>query len=293
MAKILLVEDDISLREIYAARLQAEGYEVVVASDGEEALAVAVRDKPDLVICDVMMPKISGFDVLDILRSTPETKHAKIIMMTALSQQSDRERGERLGADKYLVKSQVTLEDVVNTVSELLGQSEAAATTVVANNVQSVATGTVPASSAPSANQQVLNKEDTKVDIKTTDNNTTAPKTDDAAATPPVSSDVSVPTPGAGAGAADNTPVVPAAPVAADPPVTSMPSTLEVTEPDAPAVDEPAAPTIPVPTEAPAAPEAPEVPQAPAAPASNPQNPQPGETIMPSASDGKADDISL
>ena len=109
MAKLMLVEDDMNLREIYAARLSAEGYQVVTASDGEEALATAVKEKPELIILDVMMPKISGFDVLDILRSTPETKTAKVIMMTALSQQSDRERGERLGADRYLVKSQVTL----------------------------------------------------------------------------------------------------------------------------------------------------------------------------------------
>lgn len=120
MAKILLVEDDINLRDIYSARFGAESYEVITASDGEEALATAVREKPDLIILDVMMPKISGFDVLDILRSTPETKNTKIIMMTALSQEEDKQRGETLGANKFLIKSQVTLEDVVNTAKEML-----------------------------------------------------------------------------------------------------------------------------------------------------------------------------
>jgi CheY-like chemotaxis protein len=120
MTKIMLVEDDNNLREIYGARLQAEGYEIVSAKDGEEALALAVREKPDLIISDVMMPKISGFDMLDILRSTPETKYTKVIMMTALSQKEDEERGHKLGADRYLVKSQVTLEDVVRVVSEVL-----------------------------------------------------------------------------------------------------------------------------------------------------------------------------
>lgn len=120
MSKILLVEDDINLRDIYTARFTAESYEVITASDGEEALATAVREKPDLIILDVMMPKISGFDVLDILRSTPETKSTQVIMMTALSQESDRIRGESLGANRYLIKSQVTLEDVVNTVKEVL-----------------------------------------------------------------------------------------------------------------------------------------------------------------------------
>lgn len=121
MAKILLVEDDVNLREIYSARFAAESYQVITASDGEEALATAVREKPDLIVLDVMMPKISGFDVLDILRSTPETKTTKVIMMTALSQDSDRQRGEALGANKYLIKSQVTLEDVVNAVKSQLG----------------------------------------------------------------------------------------------------------------------------------------------------------------------------
>lgn len=120
MAKLLIVEDDFSLRDIYSARLVAEGYDVVTASDGEEALAVAVREHPDLIILDVMMPKISGFDVLDILRSTPDTKKTKVIMMTALSQDSDRQRGETLGVDKYLVKSQVTLEDVVVAAKQAL-----------------------------------------------------------------------------------------------------------------------------------------------------------------------------
>lgn len=121
MSKIMLVEDDNSLREIYSIRLTAEGYTIVSAGDGEEALAVAVRERPDLVISDVMMPKISGFDMLDILRSTPETKDIKVIMMTALSSEDQRMRGESLGADRYLVKSQVGIEDVVNAVHDVLG----------------------------------------------------------------------------------------------------------------------------------------------------------------------------
>ena len=125
MAKIMLVEDDTSLREIYSIRLVAEGYEVVSAGDGEEALAMAVQERPDLVLSDVMMPKISGFDMLDILRSTPEMKNIKVIMMTALSSEDQRQRGENLGADKYLVKSQVGIEDVINAVHEVLGDKEA------------------------------------------------------------------------------------------------------------------------------------------------------------------------
>jgi CheY-like chemotaxis protein len=127
MTKIMLVEDDKSLREIYGIRLVAEGYEIKSASDGEEALAMAIKERPDLIISDVMMPKISGFDMLDILRATPETKDIKIIMMTALSSEDQRARGESLGANRYLVKSQVGIEDVVRTVHDVLADTPIAA----------------------------------------------------------------------------------------------------------------------------------------------------------------------
>jgi CheY-like chemotaxis protein len=128
MTKILLVEDDKSLREIYGVRLLAEGYDIVSAGDGEEALAMAIKDRPNLIISDVMMPKISGFDMLDILRSTTETKDIRVIMMTALSSEDQRARGESLGADRYLVKSQVGIEDVVRTVHDVLGDAPVSAT---------------------------------------------------------------------------------------------------------------------------------------------------------------------
>jgi CheY-like chemotaxis protein len=120
MTKVLLVEDDNNLREIYEARLAAEGYDIATASDGEDALAVAKQQKPDLIISDVMMPRISGFEMLDILRNTDGLKHVKIIMLTALGQSEDKSRADSLGADRYLVKSQVTLEDIVKTAAELL-----------------------------------------------------------------------------------------------------------------------------------------------------------------------------
>ncbi len=144
MPKIMLVEDDNNLREIYEARLLAEGYEIVSAEDGEQALALAVKEKPDLIISDVMMPKISGFDMLDILRSTPETKHTKVIMMTALSQAEDKTRADKLGADRYLVKSQVTLEDVAQVAKEVLGGDDAASPSPT-----SAAPASDPAATAP------------------------------------------------------------------------------------------------------------------------------------------------
>lgn len=155
MAKIMLVEDDNSLREIYEARLSAEGYTVVSAKDGEEALAMALKERPDLIIADVMMPKVSGFDMLDILRSTPETKNTKIIMMTALSQAEDRARAEKLGADRYLVKSQVTLEDVTREahaiLAELEKQSAATVARVSGESSNDSMPASAPASPSPSA----------------------------------------------------------------------------------------------------------------------------------------------
>lgn len=119
----MLVEDDNNLREIYEARMQAEGYDIVSAKDGEEALVIAKAEKPELIISDVMMPKISGFEMLDILRNTDGLKDVKVIMLTALGQADDQQRADRLGADRYLVKSQVTLEDIVNVAHQLLGDT--------------------------------------------------------------------------------------------------------------------------------------------------------------------------
>ncbi len=124
MTKILLVEDDKSLREIYSVRLLAEGYTLISSGDGEEALAAAIGEKPDLIISDVMMPKISGFEMLDLLRSNENTKNIPVIMLTALSSEQQRERGNRLGADRYLIKSQVGIEDIVRTVHEILGDAK-------------------------------------------------------------------------------------------------------------------------------------------------------------------------
>jgi hypothetical protein len=84
---------------------------------------MAIKERPQLIVSDVMMPKISGFDMLDILRSTTETKDIKVIMMTALSSEDQRARGVALGADRYLVKSQVGIEDVVRTVHEVIGDA--------------------------------------------------------------------------------------------------------------------------------------------------------------------------
>ncbi len=119
--RILLVEDDDALASVYEVRLKAEGFLVTRVANGEDALAAAVNYRPDLVLLDVMMPKVSGFDVLDILRNTPETANLKIIMLTALSQETDKQRAKALGVDDYLVKSQVVISDVIERIKQHLG----------------------------------------------------------------------------------------------------------------------------------------------------------------------------
>jgi len=118
--KLLLVEDDDALASVYQARLEAEGFMVQRVPNGEEALAKALEYRPDLILLDAMMPKVSGFDVLDILRNTPETTNMHIIMLTALSQESDLQRAKALGVDEYLVKSQVVIADVVERIKHHL-----------------------------------------------------------------------------------------------------------------------------------------------------------------------------
>lgn len=259
MAKILLVEDDKSLREIYGVRLMAEGYEIVSAGDGEEALATAIKERPDLIISDVMMPKISGFDMLDILRGTEETRNIKVIMMTALSSEDQRARGESLGADRYLVKSQVGIEDVVRTVHEVLGDGpqDAQATSPFAGNQPTAAAPVAPATqpaapAAPAANP--------------------APQQAVPAAAPAVASESATP------------PVAPVQSSSLPPAQTVTPAPAPIVnapaqQPVAPSPTAPPAPVQPTPAPAPqpAAPAVPpaQTPPAPATPAVQPTSTQP------------------
>ncbi|HSX44569.1 MAG TPA: response regulator [Candidatus Saccharimonadales bacterium] len=119
--KILLVEDDEALASVYTTRLTAEGFEIKNVLNGEEALSGAINFKPDLILLDVMMPRVSGFDVLDIIRNTPETANMKVLMLTALSQDADKQRAESLGVNDYIVKSQVVIADVVERIKKQLG----------------------------------------------------------------------------------------------------------------------------------------------------------------------------
>lgn len=122
--RILLVEDDEALSNVYVTRLQVEGFEIRHVNNGEQALDVAKEFRPDLIVLDVMMPKVSGFEVLDIIRNTPETVNMKVMMLTALGQEGDKQKAEALGADDYLIKSQVVIADVVLRIRKILGMDE-------------------------------------------------------------------------------------------------------------------------------------------------------------------------
>ena len=111
--KVLYVEDDAGLAALYIARFKQEGFEVRHCPDGEQALQVGREYRPDLIIVDLMMPTLSGFDAIEMFRSVPETSGAVIVVMSAMSQQQDIDTALQRGADDYLVKSQVLIDDVV------------------------------------------------------------------------------------------------------------------------------------------------------------------------------------
>lgn len=102
--RLLLVDDEMDLVETVKFRLEANGYEVLTASDGEEALDKARKDSPDLIILDLMLPKIDGFQVCRTLKFDTNYKHIPIIMFTARAQESDKKTGEEVCADAYIVK---------------------------------------------------------------------------------------------------------------------------------------------------------------------------------------------
>jgi DNA-binding response OmpR family regulator len=118
--KILVVDDDASLTTLYEAALTARGFRVVVAGNGEVALSMAETEKPDLILLDIMMPSIHGLHVLDILKATPETKDAKIIMLTALGDEATKEKALETGAIDYIVKSETNMAEVLERVARAL-----------------------------------------------------------------------------------------------------------------------------------------------------------------------------
>ncbi|MDD5342268.1 MAG: response regulator [Patescibacteria group bacterium] len=112
--KILLVEDEKMLSSMYATKFAKEGYELIQAYDGEEGLTKAKSIKPDVILLDIIMPKLDGFVVLKALKQDPELKKIPVILLTNLGQDEDIRKGKELGADDYFIKANHTPAEVVD-----------------------------------------------------------------------------------------------------------------------------------------------------------------------------------
>ena len=118
--KILLVEDDHFLVEIYATKFEEAGLPLLVAETGEKGIEMAQKEKPDLVVLDILLPKMDGFEVLKKLKKHRETRDIPVLLLTNLSQAADVEEGLKLGAKDYLVKAHFTPTEVLKKVKTLL-----------------------------------------------------------------------------------------------------------------------------------------------------------------------------
>lgn len=122
--RILLAEDDRFLRKAAEATLRQRGFTVLAAVDGEEALRFARAEIPDLILLDLIMPKLQGFEVLRILKEEPMTKHIPVIVLSNLGQESDVKRAIEAGAAAYFIKANLSLHDLVTRVEEALEGNE-------------------------------------------------------------------------------------------------------------------------------------------------------------------------
>ena len=118
---ILLVEDDEFLAELYATKLNLEGFEVLLAADGEKGLKMVKESKPDLVLLDIILPKMDGFEVLANMQQDQTVKNIPVILLTNLSQKDEVKRGLDLGAKDYLIKAHFMPSEVVKKIKQTIG----------------------------------------------------------------------------------------------------------------------------------------------------------------------------
>jgi len=121
--KVLIVEDDSFLSSLLKTRIKNDGYDAYLASDGDAAWEFLKKEKPDLIFLDVILPKKSGFDLLESLQSDPEVKNIPIIIISNLGQDADISRGKELGAVDYFVKARVSVDDLVKKIGEYIKKS--------------------------------------------------------------------------------------------------------------------------------------------------------------------------
>ncbi len=118
--KILLVEDEPMLSNLLRQRLEKESFVVTTAHDGNEAVEILKKEKPDLILMDIILPKMSGFEVMEAMKGDPAIQAAPVVVVSNLGQESDVERGQSLGAVGYFVKAQMSVEDLVSKIKEFL-----------------------------------------------------------------------------------------------------------------------------------------------------------------------------
>ena len=123
MKTILFIEDESALQKTFGEILRQEGYEMISALDGETGLRLAKSEKPDLILLDLILPKMPGFDVLKKLKEDNETKDIPVIVLTNLEDIKDVDRAIELGATTYLVKAKYSLEEIVEKIKNALGES--------------------------------------------------------------------------------------------------------------------------------------------------------------------------
>lgn len=124
---ILLVEDELPFRQIYRDAMTMYGYDVVEAENGEEALAMIEQSPPDLVLLDIILPKLSGFDVLTRLKQNPTTKQIPVIVYSVLNDKASIDRALAIGADDFTIKGETPAVEVLNKARKLLGDDQPAA----------------------------------------------------------------------------------------------------------------------------------------------------------------------
>ena len=118
--RILLVEDEPMLSNLLRQRLEKEGFQVVLAHDGSEAIKFLKENKPDLILLDIILPKMSGFEVMEMMKSDPTLQSAPVVVVSNLGQEEDVARGQSLVAVGYFVKAQMSIEDLVSKIKEFL-----------------------------------------------------------------------------------------------------------------------------------------------------------------------------
>lgn len=120
--KVLLVEDDLQISKVYEIQLKKEGILTVLAHDGEEAMELFIKEKPDLIILDLMLPKRDGFGVLEDVRKNHRNTEIPIIVISNLGQKDDKTRAISLGATEYMIKVDHSIKEIVDKVKKYLGE---------------------------------------------------------------------------------------------------------------------------------------------------------------------------